>query len=168
MLKLGNNNRGFSLVELSTAMVASAILMVGFSSVIVFSRNQLTDTNVRVALSYDQVLLDRYIRTKLTSTIGDSMQIFSSAQNELNGITDSVGPILRAVDADSTVYHLDITGGTLLWMVDSTLHNPVDADVSDLMFYATTGSNKKRLRIAMNLSKSGDTLAPEWSLTLRN
>ena len=78
MLNFGSNNQGFSLVELSTAMVASMILMLGFSAVIVFSRKQLTDTNVRVALSYDQVLIDRYIRTKLTSTISDSMQIFTS------------------------------------------------------------------------------------------
>ena len=53
-------------------------------------------------------------------------------------------------------------------MVDSTIHNPVDANVSDLLFTATTGSNSKRLAIDMNLSKDGDTLAGEWFITLRN
>ena len=63
------NNKGFSLVELTSAMVASAILVIGFGSVIVMSRQQLSDTNTRVGLGYDQVIVDRYIRTKLLHLI---------------------------------------------------------------------------------------------------
>ncbi len=46
------SNRGFTLAELTSAMLASAILMVGFGSVIVLTRKQLSDTNVRVGLGY--------------------------------------------------------------------------------------------------------------------
>jgi len=63
------NNGGFSLVELTSAMVASAILVIGFGSVILMSRNQLAATNTRVGLGYDQVIIDRYVRTKLTTTV---------------------------------------------------------------------------------------------------
>jgi len=163
-----SHNQGFSLVEVTAAMAASLILVLGFSTVILFSRKQLGDTAVRVGLGYDQVLMDKYIRTKLTTTMSDSMQIFASASDEANNITSTSGPILRAVDADSTVYHLDMADGTLLWMVDSTIHNPVDCEIDGLLFTERTGTNSKTLTVNMSLCQGGDTLAAEWSMTLRN
>ncbi len=144
------------------------ILILGFGSVLVFSRSQLSQTNVRVSLSYDQVLIDRYVRTKLTSTVSDSMQIFADAAAEASSTTSTSGTILRAVDADSTVYHLDITAGTLKWMIDSTNHTPVDCEISDLIFTEHVGNFGKLLDLNMNLISSGDTLACAWSITLRN
>ena len=161
-------NRGFTLVELISAMTASMILVMGFGSVIVFARSQLTQTNVRVGLNYDQVLIDRYVRTKLTTTVSDSMQIFVDASAEASSTTSTTGSILRAVDADSTVYHLDITSSTLQWMVDSTTHTPVDCEVSDLVFTERTGNHSKLLTLNLNLCSAGDTLACAWSITLRN
>ncbi len=167
-MKFKANNKGFSLIELTSAMLASSILALGFGSIIVFSRAQLTATNVRVSLAYDQVLIDRYVRTKLTSTISDSMQIFIDASAEASATTSTTGTILRAVDADSTVYHLDITSNTLLWMVDSTVHNPVDCDIADLVFTEKVGNFGKILDVDMNLITENDTLALAWSITLRN
>lgn len=166
---MSKRNRGFSLAELTSAMVASAILVVGFGSVIVMSRKQLSDTNTRVGLGYDQVIIDRYIRTKLTSTISDSMQIFADAADELSGTTSSSGTILRAVDADSTVYHLDLTNNTLLWVTDDTVtHHPVDCEITDLLFEERTGNIGKILDLSMKLISDEDTLSVEWSITLRN
>ena len=162
-------NRGFSLIELTSAMVASAILMIGFGSVIVMSRQQLSETNIRVGLGYDQVIIDRYVRTKLTSTISDSMQIFSNATDETSHTTSTSGTILRAVDADSSVYHLGITNNTLLWITnDSINHYPVDSEVSDLLFSERVGSIGKVLTLSMNLISEDDTLACAWTITLRN
>ena len=161
-------NKGFSLVELSSAMVASFILMIGFGSVIVMSRDQLSATNTRVGLSYDQVLLDRYVRTKLYSTVSDSMQIFSSIADENSATTSTTGSILRTVDSDSTIYHLEINNGTLEWMIDSTSHNPVDCGVSDLVFIERVGNFGKILNLSMNLVSDNDTLACAWTITLRN
>jgi len=165
---MSTRNQGFSLVELTSAMVASAILVIGFGSVIVMSRNQLSDANVRVGLGYDQVILDRYVRTKLTSTVSDSMKIFADDSDEAAGITSTTGTILRAVDADSTVYHLDITDNTLLWVTDSISHNPVDSEVIDLVFTERVGSIGKVLSLSMKLCSSGDTLSSAWTITLRN
>ncbi len=161
-------NRGFSLVELTSAMVASFILIIGFGSVIVLSRQQLTETNVRVGLGYDQVLIDNYIRTKLTSTVSDSMQIFANASDENSSTTSTSGPILRAVDSDSTVYHLDLSGNSLLWMIDSVAHVPVDCEIANLNFSERAGNIGKILTISMDLVSSEDTLGCEWSITLRN
>ena len=149
-------------------MVASFILMIGFGSVIVMSRDQLSATNTRVGLSYDQVLLDRYVRTKLYSTVSDSMQIFSSIADENSATTSTTGSILRTVDSDSTIYHLEINNGTLEWMIDSTSHNPVDCGVSDLVFIERVGNFGKILNLSMNLVSDNDTLACAWTITLRN
>ena len=149
-------------------MAASFILILGFGSVIVMSRQQLSETNTRVGLGYDQVLIDRYVRTKLTSTVSDSMQIYASVSDENSETTSTSGVILRAVDADSTVYHLNIDNGTLQWMIDSTLHVPVDCEITGLLFTERVGNHGKILDIDMNLCSEGDTLAVEWSLTLRN
>jgi len=163
------NNRGYSLVELSSAMVASAILMIGFGSVIVMTRQQLSDTNTRVGLGYDQVIIDRYVRTKLTSTVSDSMRIYADATDETSNTTSTSGTILRAVDADSTIYHLDLTNNTLLWVTDdSVTHNPVDSKISDLLFTERVGNIGKILNISMNLISDEDTLAVAWTITLRN
>ena len=149
-------------------MAVSLILVLGFSTVILFSRDQLADTATRVGLGYDQVLMDKYIRTKLTTTISDSMQIFASASDEASNITSTSGPILRAVDADSTVYHLDMADGTLLWMVDSTIHNPVDCEIDGLLFTERAGTTTKTLTVNMSFCSGGDTLSAVWSMTLRN
>jgi len=163
------NNRGFSLVELSSAMVASAILVIGFGSVIVMTRQQLSETNTRVGLGYDQVIIDRYVRTKLTATVSDSMRIYADATDEASHTTSTSGTILRAVDADSTVYHLDLTDNTLLWVTDdSVTHNPVDSEISDLLFTEKVGNIGKILNVSMNLISDEDTLAVAWTITLRN
>lgn len=161
-------NHGFSLVELTTAMVTSLILVFSFSSVVVFSRKQLTDANTRVGLGFDQVLMDRYVRTKLTTTISDSMRIYSDADAEAASITSSSGSILRAVDADSTAYHIDCVGDRLQWMIGSINHAPVDCDISDLRFTEQPGIHGKTLEIHLNLTSGTDTLTCEWLLTLRN
>jgi len=150
-------------------MVASAILVIGFGSVIVMSRKQLSDTNIRVGLGYDQVIIDRYIRTKLTSTVSDSMRIYADAADETAKTTSTTGTILRAVDADSTIYHLDLTDNTLLWVTDDSIsHNPVDAEISDLLFTERVGNIGKILIVSMNLISDEDTLGVAWTITLRN
>jgi len=168
MRRPSTNQAGFTLVELITAMVASAILILGFSTVIIFARKELTNTATRVGLGQDQVLIDRYVRTKLTSTISDSMKIFSSAYAESIDSTATSGSILRAVDADSTVYHVSVSGGLLVWMEDSTSHSPVDATIDGLTFSERTVTSGKVLSISLNLCSSSDTLETRWSITLRN
>lgn len=162
------SNRGFTLAELTSAMLASAILMVGFGSVIVLTRKQLSDTNVRVGLGYDQVLIDRYVRTKLTSTVSDSMRIYLNANDEISNTLSTSGTILRAVDSDSTVYHLNLTNNTLEWMIDSVTHIPIDCAVSDLLFTEQVGNFGKVLAVSMKLCSSEDTLDCAWKITLRN
>lgn len=168
MRKLNRDQGGFTLVELITAMIASAILILGFSTVIIFTRKELTNTATRVGLGQDQVLIDRYVRTKLTSTISDSMKIFENTYAESIDSAATSGIILRAVDSDTTIYHISVSSGQLIWKEDSVTHYPVDATIHNLTFSERTISTGKNLTISMDLCSSTDTLEAEWSITLRN
>ena len=167
-MQKSNHQSGFTLVELMAAMVASAILILGFSTVLIFARKELSNTATRVGLGQDQVLIDRYVRTKLTATVSDSMKIFPSEYAESIDSASTSGIILRAVDADSTVYHISVSSSKLLWMEDSVSHSPVDADIHGLSFSERTIATGKNLTISMDLCSGSDTLAAEWSITLRN
>ena len=167
-MRSSDHQSGFSLVELTTAMVASLLLVMSFSSVVVFSRHQLTEARTRIGFSNDQVVIDNYIRSKLTGTISDSMKIYTDADAQATGIASETGAILRAVDPDSTVFHLQLNESKLLWMEGSTAHLPIDSDVSGLCFTEQTGLHGKTLSIRMKLSAAEDTLDAAWSLSLRN
>lgn len=159
---------GFTLVELTTAMVISAILILSFSSVIIFSRKELTNTAARINLSRDQVLFDRYVRTKLTSTVSDSMKIYPNSYAESIDSSANSGVILRSVSSDSTKHHLSVVSGQLLWVEDSIQHTPVDAIIHDLTFTERKISSGKSLLINLILIAEPDTMESSWSITLRN
>ena len=90
------------------ATVISSIVAIGFSSVLMFTRNMYNDTMVRSQLSQDAFVVDQYVRTKLTSQVSDSLQIFASASDESSEITSTSGIILRSVRMDGTVDHLSL------------------------------------------------------------
>ena len=97
------------------------------------------------------------------------MRIYADSTAEASNTTSTSGTILRAVDADSTIYHLKLANNTLLWVTDdSVTHNPVDSRISDLLFTERVGNINKILNVSMNLISDEDTLAVAWTLTLRN
>ena len=101
-----HSSRGTTLVELMIATVISSIVAIGFSSVLMFTRNMYRDTLVRSQLSQDAFVVDQYVRTKLTSQVADSLKIYASASDEGSEITSSSGVIMRSVRMDGTVDHL--------------------------------------------------------------
>jgi len=120
-------------------------------------------------LGYDQVIIDLYVRTKLTTTVSYSMRIYADSTDEVSKTTSTSGTILRAVDADSSIYHLKLANNTLLWVTDDSItHNPVDCHIADLLFTERTGNIGKILGVSMNLISDEDTLAVAWTITLRN
>jgi len=163
-----HNSRGTTLVELMIATVISSIVAIGFSSVLMFTRNMYNDTMVRSQLSQDAFVVDQYVRTKLTSQVSDSLQIFASASDESSEITSTSGIILRSVRMDGTVDHLSANGLNLEWRIDSLIHSPIDSDISEILFTERTGYSKKMLDVTMVLSEEGDSIELEWIVAIRN
>ncbi|MEA3288301.1 MAG: prepilin-type N-terminal cleavage/methylation domain-containing protein [Candidatus Marinimicrobia bacterium] len=163
-----NGSRGATLPELMVTLVIASIVAIGFSSVLMYSRNMYNDTQVRSQLSRDAFIVDRYVRQKLTLQIADSMRIYANAADESSGTTSSSGSILRAVRPDSTVDHLSVESAQLVWQIDTTTHQPIDSDISQLQFSQQPGFSKKQLTISMQLSEAGDTVELDWLVSIRN
>ncbi|NQT62898.1 MAG: hypothetical protein HQ556_08080 [Candidatus Marinimicrobia bacterium] len=156
------------MVELMIATVISSIVAIGFSSVLMFTRNMYNDTMVRSQLSQDAFVVDQYVRTKLTSQIADSLQIFASASDEDSEITSTTGIIMRSVRMDGTVDHLSANGLNLEWKIDNLIHSPIDSDISEILFTERTGYSKKMLNVTLVLEEEGDSIELEWIVAIRN
>jgi len=163
-----HNSRGTTMVELMIATVISSIVAIGFSSVLMFTRNMYNDTMVRSQLSQDAFVVDQYVRTKLTSQIADSLQIFASASDEDSEITSTTGIIMRSVRMDGTVDHLSANGLNLEWKIDNLIHSPIDSDISEILFTERTGYSKKMLNVTLVLEEEGDSIELEWIVAIRN
>ena len=162
------NSTGTTLIELTIATVISSIVAIGFSSVLMYTRNMYNDTLVRSQLSQDAFVVDQYVRNKLTSQMADSLQIFASASDEISEVTSGSGVIMRSVRMDGTVDHLSANGLNLEWKIDSQIHSPIDSDISELLFSERTGYSKKMLNVKLVLSEEGDSIELEWIVAIRN
>lgn len=161
-------SRGTTLVELMVAIVISSIVAIGFSSVLMYTRNMYRDTVVRSQLSQDAFVVDQYVRTKLTSQIADSLKIFANASAEASQTTSSSGTILRSVRIDGTVDHLAVNGTDLEWEIDSLIHHPIDSGIAELLFTERTGYTKKILNVKIVMSEADDSIELEWIVAVRN
>lgn len=163
-----HRSAGTTLVELMVAIVISSIVAIGFSSVLMYTRNMYRDTMVRSQLSQDAFVVDQYVRTKLTSQIGDSLKIFSDAAAEASQTTSSSGSILRSVRVDGIVDHLEVIGTRLEWEIDSLIHYPIDSDISAMTFRERMGYTKKILNARITMSEGDDSIELEWIVAIRN
>ena len=163
-----SHSTGTTLIELMIATVISSIVAIGFSSVLMYTRNMYNDTVVRSQLSQDAFVVDQYVRTKLTSQMADSLQIFASASDEISEVTSSSGVIMRSVRMDGTVDHLSANGLNLEWKIDNLIHSPIDSEISEILFTERTGYSKKMLNVKLVLSEKGDSIELEWIVAIRN
>ena len=163
-----SHSTGTTLIELMIATVISSIVAIGFSSVLMYTRNMYNDTVVRSQLSQDAFVVDQYVRTKLTSQMADSLQIFASASDEISEVTASSGVIMRSVRMDGTVDHLSANGLNLEWKIDNLIHSPIDSEISEILFTERTGYSKKMLNVKLVLSEKGDSIELEWIVAIRN
>lgn len=159
---------GTTLPEIMIALVIAGIVTIGYSSLLMFTRNMYNDTIVRSQMSKDAYIIDQYVRSKLTLQLSDSLEIYADSTAENSGTTTSTGTILRSVRPDSTVDHLAAVSSSLVWTVDSLIHYPVDSDISSIAFIKRTGYSKTILDISMHIAEGGDTLELDWLVSLRN
>ena len=162
------NIRGTTLVEMMVAMTIASVVAIGYSSVLMFTRDMYNETKVRSQLSQDTYIVDQYVRKKLTLQITDSLKIYANTAAEDAGTTSSSGTILRSVRPDSTVDHLEVVSSSLVWKVDSLTHYPIDSEVANILFTQRAGYRKIFLEISMQLIESSDTLNLDWLVSIRN
>jgi len=165
-MKLREN--GFTLVELSSAMVASTILVIAFASILVFINNQIFSAAGRVDLQRDIAMFDRYLREQMLFTESDSLIIYADALAEQNGLASNSGSILVTQDINDNQYRLALLDQYLEWSKNTLSYEPVEARVLDLNFEKSGSFQRPGIAINMSLFNNNDTLNCEWNLAFRN
>lgn len=162
------SQEGFTLVELSTGMVAGTILVLAFTSILVFSRNQSTAATQRVNALQDVWVLDEYIHKQLIKTMSDSVLIYADSTAEQSDSPSNSGSILRTADIDGNSYRIATSNQSLTWEINGTSYNPVDAKIPSLSFQESSSSSGKKVNMGITFLSGEDTLAYEWIITFRN
>lgn len=165
---MGTREKGFTLIELTSAMTAGAILVVSFASILVLSTKQSSAIGRRVALQQDVIVLNGYIREQLLNMIGDSLLIYTDTTAENNGITSNSGSIITTEDIDGNQYRLALSNQHLDWQKNGLSHQPVDAEVLTLNFQKRSSSIGKRVDLSITFFEEEDTVTNEWILVFRN
>lgn len=165
---MGTRENGFTLVELTSAMVGGTILVIAFASILVFSNKQASSANRRVSLQVDMIMLDTYLREQLLNTVGDSLLIYTDVAAEQNGSASVSGSIMVTKDIENNQYRLAPLNQHLDWQKNTLSHKPVDAKLLNLNFRKINSSVGKGVDISMTISEEDDTLTSEWTLAFRN
>lgn len=165
---MAKNQHGFTLVEMTTGMVAGTILVLAFSSVLVVSRRQSSAATDRVNAFQDVWVADQFIHKQLSKAVSDSTKIYADTTAEQSSTPSTSGTILRATDSDGISYRIAVANQTLDWQVDGQSFNPVDTKVPQLTFQETSSTGGKKIDIGMTFLSGEDTLAYEWTITCRN
>lgn len=162
------NEDGFTLVELSTSMTAGIILLLAFTSVLVFSREEASATAERVSTLRDGWMLDRYLRNTLAETVGDSVLIYADLLAEASDTPSSSGTILKTVDPAGNTYRIAASNQNLVWQENGVTQYPVDAQVLNLAFQRTDSPYGRRLNLDISFLSAQDTVTYGWIITFRN
>ena len=160
---------GFTLAELLAAVATSSVVILAFGSALMFTRQEFTAASERVGLAQDAVVIDRYVRSKLTIGVSDSLTIYADAAAEAAEVTSLTGTILRIVEPDSTSHHISLSGTQLVWVeADTNVSYPVDAGVTNLFFRERPGNQGKLIDMSLDVMSETDTMTYSWNITLRN
>lgn len=163
-----SHSKGITLPEVMMAVVIVGIVTIGFSSSLMYTNNMRLDSKIRTMFSQDTYILDKYVRDNLTEQIADSMEIYVDTTAESGGSASSVGTIIRTVLPDSTIERVLVENGQLVWEIDSSQHEPVDANINQLRFEKYSGYRTDMLLVNATLIQGDDSLALEWKVCIRN
>lgn len=159
---------GFTLVELSTSMFAGAILLLSFTALMVFTRQESADATTRVNILTDGWMLDRFVKDHLLQTVGDSLLIYLDSDAEQSENPSLSGTILTTKDLDGNIFRIAVSNQSLDWVENGVTQNIVDADVMDLAFQQTNSSYRKNLAMDITLMSAEDSIAYAWVISFRN
>lgn len=162
---------GFTIIELTSAMAAGAIIVLALGSILVISSDESTTTSSRVQVQRDMMILDDYIQNRLTYTINDSLLIYADSSAEASGTPLSIGltgTVLKTKDIYGNTYRITESNQELLWEIGSTSLNLIDTDVLSLTFRGINTDYSTQLDIDLQVEALEDTFYYDWSISLRN
>jgi len=164
------NESGFSLVELSSAIVSGGILLLTFFTLMVYGRNETDKISENVKLVNDSILLDGFFSQLSYDFPGDSINIFIDSSAEDAGTTNLTGSILKSSDSDGNSIRFAVLDSILSVLVNGTNSISLDQQVTTLAFTkdTITPNGSTTIQIAIDLLTNGKTKNMVWKYACRN
>ena len=165
------NNKGFTLVELSGAVVTGGILLLTFFSLMVYSHIETGNINERARGISDLVVADKLFSDLKLGYPIDSIKIYADDASESSGSNNTIGKILVANNGSGETIRISGTGSKLSYSYNNgTDIIEFDQPLTDIEFRKTTNaaSGKQSLIINLSLYADRDTLNSNWTYAVRN
>ncbi len=159
------DQRGFTLIEFNVAMVSGVILMLGFATLLYFSRKHTESLSHKVLMNQDIAVFEELINDQLMMMKKDSLDIYASESDEQNGITGTTGSIFTSYSANNTPFRLGVTDNVMEWSYDGSTNRLLDGTVPSL---AVTLHPSFLMDISYQLVHGTDTLNYDRSIYIRN
>ncbi len=163
-----NSHPGFTLVELTTAISATAVIFLAFAVTMFMYRRETSQINALTSLNRDLEVVNSYIDKHLFTAYADSTRIYADSSTESSGNSSSSGAILRTCNANDDIIQIRHSGEDLVWSINSVQHTPVDNEISSLSFARSLLDGGLCIVVTAAITNGNDTLTFNRNLLLRN
>lgn len=159
---------GFSLVELSTTMVTSAILILTLAALLWIANTRMTALTAATALQNDVRVLNTYLDTYLWKSLADSLRIYTDNPAFEADNPSPSGTILTTVDKLGNRLRIFPLDNRLYWEKNGSAQPVLTNSLGYLQFQTDTLQSPPGLTVAVLMKHQRDSLYYERSISPRN
>ncbi|RKY60158.1 MAG: hypothetical protein DRP96_06090 [Candidatus Neomarinimicrobiota bacterium] len=158
---------GFTLVELSIAIVISSIIALSAGSLLLFSSNQSTLSSVDTQTIRDHALITRLLSENIKAGMGDHSYIFASSSQST---PVSSGSCIQIMTPDSSVRTFYKDANDFVMLDDQGHETRIVREIlSKLTFTESyTSDSTKIINVALGINQNGDAIETNHYYFFRN
>ena len=161
------NANGFTLVELSIAIVISSIIALSAGSLVLFSSNQSTLSSIDTQTIRDHALITRLLSENIKAGMGDHSYIFASSSQST---PVSSGSCIQIMTPDSSVRTFYKDANDFVMLDDQGHETRIVREIlSKLTFTESyTSDSTKIINVALGINQNGDAIETNHYYFFRN
>jgi len=158
---------GFTLVELSIAIVISSIIALSAGSLLLFSSNQSTLSSIDTQTIRDHALITRLLSENIKAGMGDHSYIFASSSQST---PVSSGSCIQIMTPDSSVRTFYKDANDFVMLDDQGHETRIVREIlSKLTFTESyTSDSTKIINVALGINQKGDAIETNHYYFFRN
>jgi len=158
---------GFTLVELSIAIVISSIIALSAGSLVLFSSNQSTLSSVDTQTIRDHALITRLLSENIKAGMGDHSYIFASSSQST---PVSSGSCIQIMTPDSSVRTFYKDANDFVMLDDQGHETRIVREIlSKLTFTESyTSDSTKIINVALGINQNGNAIETNHYYFFRN
>jgi len=158
---------GFTLVELSIAIVISSIIALSAGSLVLFSSNQSTLSSIDTQTIRDHALITRLLSENIKAGMGDHSYIFASSSQST---PVSSGSCIQIMTPDSSVRTFYKDANDFVMLDDQGHETRIVREIlSKLTFTESyTSDSTKIINVALGINQNGNAIETNHYYFFRN